>query len=131
MPYRPAAPVMPTQVDGHLGVFDRFASAVARFTSKPWFFALCVVLVVVWAPSYLVIGDVNTWQLIINSLTTIVTFLLVALIQNTQTRADAAAQHKLNAIACALAVLMADSDADARAVRELRHAVGLEERESA
>lgn len=45
---------------------------------------------VVWAPSYFVIGNVDTWQLIINTLTTIVTFLMVVLLQNSQTRADEA-----------------------------------------
>ncbi|MFI9595323.1 low affinity iron permease family protein [Nonomuraea sp. NPDC052265] len=124
-------PRLPSEIDGRLSVFDRFATVVAAFAFKPWFFALCVLLVVLWAPSYLVIRDVDTWQLLVNTGTTIITFLLVALIQNTQSRADPAVQHKLNAIASALAELMADSPADARAVRELRNAVGLEERESA
>jgi len=74
--------------------------------------------------------------LIINTATTIVTFLLVALLQNTQTRSDQAIQHKLNAIADGLADLMAKTarredfaglDVD---VDELRAAVGLEQRES-
>lgn len=60
----------------------------------------------VWAPSYFLIGDVDTWQLIINTATTIVTFLMVALLQNSQTRSDHAIQHKLNAIADGLADLM-------------------------
>jgi len=60
---------------------------------------VCVLLVVMWAPSYLLLPDVDTWQLIINTVTTIVTFLLVALLQNTQKRADEAIQHKLNTIA--------------------------------
>jgi low affinity Fe/Cu permease len=64
-----------------------------------------------------------------NAATTIITFLLVALLQNSQQRADLAVQHKLNAIADALADLMdfyeEDDDQD-----ELRAAVGLEERES-
>jgi low affinity Fe/Cu permease len=92
-----------------------------------------VVLVVVWAPSYFLFGDLNTWQLIINTLTTIVTFLLVALLQNTQTRANNAVQHKLNAIADGLADLMQELGQDRpelqRDYKELRAAVGLEERE--
>ena len=59
-----------------------------------------------WAPSVILIRDINTWQLIINSIITIVTFLLVALLQNTQKRADGATQHKLNAIADGLSDLM-------------------------
>ncbi|MEV0822532.1 low affinity iron permease family protein [Nonomuraea rubra] len=121
---------MPSGVDGRRGVFDRFADRVARFTSRAWFFAACVLLVLGWAPTYLLVGDVDTWQLLINTPTTIVTFLLVGLAQNTQARADAALQHKLNAIAAGLAELLDDAG-DPVAVRELRAAVGLEERESA
>jgi low affinity Fe/Cu permease len=104
--------------------------------SRAWFFAFCVLLVVIWAPSIVVLKNVDTWQLIINTLTTIVTFLLVALLQNSQTRADLAVQHKLNAIADGLADLMLASargdrhKALERDVRELRAAVGLEARES-
>ena len=68
-------------------------------------------------------------NLIINTLTTIVTFLMVALLQNSQTRADQAVQHKLNAIADALSDLMHDQGNEKDAA-ELRDAVGLEERES-
>ena len=67
--------------------------------------------------------------------TTIVTFLMVALLQNTQTRADQATQDKLNAIADGLADLMRSSTGNDSALRkdmlELRAAVGLEDRESA
>jgi hypothetical protein len=126
---------MPTDISGRLSAFDKFATHADRFASRAWFFALCVVLVVVWAPSFFLFGDVDTWQLIINTLTTIVTFLLVALLQNTQKRADDAVQHKLNAIAQGLASLMGGMAGDnpqlARDCRELRAAVGLEDRESA
>jgi low affinity Fe/Cu permease len=125
---------MPSDVSGRLGVFDRFATVASTFFSRAWFFALCVLLVVVWAPSYFVIGSLDTWQLIINTATTIVTFMMVALLQNSQTRADAAVQDKLNAIAAALAELMEAHSADSQdlqdATDELRHAVGLEDRES-
>ena len=94
-----------------------------------------VLLVLLWAPSYFLLGNLDTWQLIINTVTTIVTFLLVALLQNTQKRADDAVQHKLNAIADALSDLMdelAESHPDLHTDRvELRAAVGLEDRESA
>jgi low affinity Fe/Cu permease len=49
-----------------------------------------------WAPSLFLLGDIDTWQLIINTPTTIITFLLVALLANTQKRADQATQHKLS-----------------------------------
>jgi low affinity Fe/Cu permease len=116
-------------------LFDRFADMVGRFTSRAWFFVFCVAIVVVWAPSYFLFDAVDTWQLIINTLTTIVTFLLVALLQNTQKRSDDAVQQKLNAIAKGLADLMQHtSDSDIRRDlerdrRELLDAVGLEGRE--
>lgn len=126
---------MPSDVTNGLSVFDRFASWVSRFASRAWFFVLCVLLVLLWAPSFFVIGNLDTWQLIINTLTTIVTFLLVALLQNTQKRADDAVQHKLNAIADALSDIMEHMSANGRDIsrdeRELRRAVGLEDRESA
>jgi len=132
---------MPSAVSPHVSWFDRFAGAAARVTSRAWFFVACVALVVLWAPSLPLFGSVDTWQLVINTLTTIVTFLLVALLQNAQTRADAAVQHKLNAVAAGLASLMeayADDpattpplgDALDRAIGELVAAVGLERRES-
>ena len=64
--------------------FDRLASSVSTWLSKAWFFVGCVGLVVVWAPT-VVLLEIDTWQLIINTVTTIVTFLLVALLQNTRT----------------------------------------------
>jgi uncharacterized membrane protein len=132
----PRAPHMPSDVTPQVSVFDRFAEGAAKFFSRPWFFAMCVLLVLIWVPSYLVIGNVDTWQLIINTATTIVTFLMVALLQNTQTRADRSTQDKLNAIADGLADLMrsaaAGEDADLHQdMLELRAAVGLEDRESA
>lgn len=69
-------------------MFDRVAKWVAAQISKPWFFCFCVLLVLVWAPSYFLIGDIDTWQLIINTVTTIVTFLMVALLQNSQQQAE-------------------------------------------
>ncbi|MCP2166324.1 low affinity iron permease family protein [Goodfellowiella coeruleoviolacea] len=126
---------MPSDVREPLSVFDRFATKASDFVSRAWFFLMCVLMVVLWAPSYFVLQEVDTWQLIINTVTTIVTFLLVALLQNTQKRADDATQHKLNAIADGLADLMRRTAAQYpeldQDLRELRDAVGLEDRESA
>ncbi len=129
-------PLMPSDVTSRVGPFDRFAGQVANLFGRATFFTLCVLLVVIWAPTYFIIGNVDTWQLIINTITTIITFLMVALLQNSQTRSDQAVQHKLNAIAKGLGDLMAHlslgtSDADlAQDLRELADAVGLEEHES-
>lgn len=122
-------PTMPSDIDPHVGAFDRFAEHASRLASRAWFFTFCVILVLLWAPSIIIIRNIDTWQLIINTITTIVTFLLVALLQNTQTRADQAVQHKLNAISDALSDLMLDHGSDKNAA-ELRDAVGLEEIEA-
>lgn len=125
----------PSEVSRQLSVFDRFASRASDFVSRGWFFLLCVLLVVLWAPSFLLLNSMDTWQLIINTLTTIVTFLLVALLQNTQKRSDSATQHKLNAIADALADVMYALSEEHRTLgrerEELIASVGLESRESA
>jgi hypothetical protein len=132
---RRAGATMPSGISEHLSFFDRFASTVSGFVSRAWFFLLCVLLVLVWAPSYFLFGSADTWQLIINTVTTIVTFLLVALLQNTQKRTDDASQKKLNAIAEGLSDLMEKLAADHPDLRDdrkqLRAAVGLEDRESA
>lgn len=76
----------PSQVDGDPSWFDRFAEGASRLVSRAGFFAACVVMVALWMPSYFLFRDVNTWQLIINTTTTILTQLLVALLQNSQKR---------------------------------------------
>jgi low affinity Fe/Cu permease len=127
---------MPSEVSQRIGFFDRFAGVAALVASRAYFFAFCVLLIVVWAPSIVVIGKVDTWQLIINTATTIITFLMVALLQNSQTRSDQAVQHKLNAIADGLADVMrhlneqADESDLHQDMVELQDAVGLERHES-
>jgi low affinity Fe/Cu permease len=116
---------MPTEEDGKVGFFDKFATTISDFSSRAVFFAFCVLLVVLWAPSYFLIQSVDTWQLIINTITTIVTFLLVALLQNTQKRGNDAIQQKLNALA---KHMLADTNGEADA--ELKDAIGLEHRET-
>src|SRR6476646_6200881 len=99
--------LLPSEVSQRVGFFDRFAGYAALVASRAVFFAFCLLLIVVWLPSILVIRDIDTWQLIINTATTCITFLMVALLQNSQTRSDQAVQHKLNAIADGLADMMA------------------------
>jgi low affinity Fe/Cu permease len=77
-------------------VFAELASAVAHATGKPLTFAVCVIVIVLWAVSGPLFGFSDTWQLIVNTGTTIVTFLMVFLIQNTQNRDGAAIQTKLD-----------------------------------
>ena len=128
--------LMPSDVSTRIGFFDRFAGRASLVASRASFFAACVLLVLIWAPTIFVLRDVDTWQLIINTATTIITFLMVALLQNSQTRSDQAIQHKLNAIARGLSDLMAhmaEGDEERDLVKdkeELRQAVGLEGHES-
>jgi low affinity Fe/Cu permease len=77
-------------------LFTEFANWVAQATGRPIAFVLCVATIVVWAVSGPLFGFSDTWQLIINTATTIVTFLMVFLIQNTQNRDGAAIQAKLD-----------------------------------
>ena len=76
--------------------FDRLAQAVARSSGRPLTFILAVALVVVWGISGPIFGFSDTWQLVINTGTTIVTFLMVFLIQNTQNRDTDALQVKVD-----------------------------------
>jgi low affinity Fe/Cu permease len=72
--------------------FDRLAKWAARVTGRPLTFLLAVTILLVWAVTGPIFAFSDTWQLVINTGTTIVTFLMVFLIQNTQNR-DAAAVH--------------------------------------
>ena len=76
--------------------FADLAGWVSHAAVRPWAFALCLLVVVVWAVSGPLFAFSDTWQLVINTGTTIVTFLMVFLIQNTQNRDGAAIQTKLD-----------------------------------
>ncbi|GJD50750.1 hypothetical protein OPKNFCMD_3495 [Methylobacterium crusticola] len=76
--------------------FSDFAAGVARAAGKPVTFAVSLVVIAAWAVSGPLFHYSDTWQLIINTGTTIVTFLMVFLIQNTQNRDGAAIQAKLD-----------------------------------
>ena len=76
--------------------FTQFAKATARLTGRPVTFMLAVAVIVVWAITRPIFGFSDTWQLIINTGTTIITFLMVFLIQSTQNRDSEAMQVKLD-----------------------------------
>ncbi|HMQ05480.1 MAG TPA: low affinity iron permease family protein [Pyrinomonadaceae bacterium] len=77
-------------------IFTRFSRIIALFAGKPLTFLLALGVLVVWAITGPIFGFSDTWQLIINTGTTIVTFLMVFLIQNTQNRDTEAIQIKLD-----------------------------------
>jgi low affinity Fe/Cu permease len=76
--------------------FRRFAQATANVVGTPWTFLGAVLIVVVWGASGPLFHFSDTWQLVINTGTTIVTFLMVFLIQNTQNRDAKVMQLKLD-----------------------------------
>lgn len=132
--------VLPSDVTDHVSAFDRFAERAATFVSRPGFFAFCVITILVWLPSRPLFATNDQWQLPVNTFTTIVTFLMVAILENANARSNGATQHKLSALAQAQADLMrfsAESATPSRRVelladvRELERAVGLEHIESA
>jgi len=80
----------------HQRWFTRLANAASRFAGSPSSFVLALLVVLVWIITGPLFGFSDTWQLVINTGTTIVTFLMVFLIQNTQNRDGAAIQAKLD-----------------------------------
>ncbi len=76
--------------------FTEFAHHTSRFAGSPWVFVLAVLTIIAWAISGPLFGFSDTWQLVINTGTTIITFLMVFLIQNTQNRDALAVQVKLS-----------------------------------
>ena len=76
--------------------FRRFAHRVATSVGAPWAFGLALAIVAVWALTGPVFGFSDTWQLAINTCTTVITFLMVFVIQNTQNRESQVIQLKLD-----------------------------------
>lgn len=77
-------------------MFRKFAQKMSRIAGSPWAFILALLIIVGWATSGPFFGYSNTWQLLINTGTTIVTLLMVFLIQNTQNRDSRAIHLKLD-----------------------------------
>jgi len=77
-------------------MFPRFARGVEHAAGSPWAFGTAGLTIVVWAVTGPLFGWSDTWQLVINTGTTIITFLMVFLIQSTQSRDTSAIQLKLD-----------------------------------
>ena|ERR1043165_9490208 len=84
--------------------FRRFSHTTSQMVGSPWAFALAVLVIIVWAFFGPIHNYSDTWQLVINTGTTIVTFLMVFLIQNTQNRDSRAIHLKLDELIRALKV---------------------------
>jgi low affinity Fe/Cu permease len=89
-------------------IFTRFTSTVSTILGRPWIFATALAVLVAWACSGPLLGFSDTWQLIINTSTTIITFLMVFIIQNTQNRDNLAMNIKLDTIMKKLHINEAD-----------------------
>lgn len=104
--------------------FARLSSRVAGFAGSYITFAFALLVVAIWAITGPLFGFSDTWQLVINTGTTIVTFLMVFLIQNTQNRDTVATQIKLDEIIRAIAQADDDvidaEDATERELKELK-----------
>ena len=98
----------------------------------PPFFIICVAIVVAWLVSLPLWVDLKEWQVAIHTVTSVITLLLLALLENAARRSEEASQEKLSMIAEALAALMASRASEDRDLQEaatkLREAIGLEER---
>jgi low affinity Fe/Cu permease len=114
------------------GAFERFVDAVNERVSRAPFFAVILVALLAWAASYPLWKTTTKWELALHTGSSILSLLLLVLLENAGRRSEEAAQEKLNVLAEALAALMdsrAVDDSDLReAVDKLRKAVGLEER---
>jgi low affinity Fe/Cu permease len=85
-------------------VFTRFTTRTAKILGHAWVFIAAVAVLIIWACTGPLLGFSDTWQLVINTSTTIVTFLMVFIIQNTQNRDTAALHLKLDALMLELKV---------------------------
>jgi low affinity Fe/Cu permease len=80
------------------GVFTRFTSKISAILGRGWVFVAALGALLVWGASGPLLGFSDTWQLVINTSTTIITFLMVFIIQNTQNRDNLALNLKLDEI---------------------------------
>ena len=106
--------------------FSRFSHAIARATGRPITFVLAFTGIVVWAVSGPIFGFSDTWQLIVNTSTTIVTFLMVFVLQSTQNRDGEALQAKLDELILvtkAKNVLVGAESLDDSQLRKLRESI--------
>ncbi len=112
--------------------FEVFVEACYQVASRAPFFFVCLFIVVAWLVSVPWWVDLKAWQVAIHTVASVMTLLLLALLQNAGRRSEEAAQEKMNVLAEALAALMesqARNDPDLEeSVRDLREAVGLEDR---
>lgn len=115
-----------------LDPFERFVELATSAISRPPFFAVVVAVVVAWAVSFPLWSSSTKWELAIHTFGSVLSLLLLVLLENAGRRNNEAMHEKLNVLAEAMAALMDSRAADdpelRRAAEDLREAVGLEER---
>lgn len=124
-------PERPTQIADRRTRFDKFAERASEIVGKAGFFILALLMVLVWVPTIAIFSSVDTWQLVISTVTSVLAFLLVALLQNSARRADIAVNRKIDALTEALIAVLSETRGGPevrQSIDELRAAVGLEER---
>ena len=82
-------------------IFDRFSKVVTRFAGSPFAFVAAFLVIIIWGLSGPLFGFSDTWQLVINTGTTIITFLMVFVIQQSQNKDTTAIHLKLNELLAA------------------------------
>jgi low affinity Fe/Cu permease len=123
----------PSRIGDERTRFDRFAETASRFVSEAAFFTISAILVAVWVPTIWLFHSVDTWQLVLNTVTSVLAFLLIALLQNSERRYDRALHSKVDALAAGLAVVLrqqrdGDTTGLERSLADLEAAIELEER---
>jgi hypothetical protein len=120
----------PSEIDERRGWFDELAARAQDVVSRDTFFLVLVIVTALWAPSYFLFRSLDHWYLAFVLPAEVVTLYMVALMANHDRRSEEALQRKVDALAEALAVVTEGPDGDdvRRHARELRAAVGLEDR---
>ncbi len=112
--------------------FEKFVEAVNQRVSRAPFFGIIVLAIVLWAVSYPLWKNTTKWELALHTGSSILSLLLLVLLENAGRRSEETVQEKLNVLAEALSDLMhhhaGDSPELQQSMRKLRDAVGLEER---
>ena len=114
------------------GPFEKFVEAVNQQVSRAPFFIVCLGIVVAWLASYPLFSSGKNWQYVIHTVSSVISLLLLVLLENAGRRSQETVQEKLNVLAEGMAALMKSEGRDDPALREaeekLNEAIGLEER---
>lgn len=123
-------PTTAADVSHERGFFDNFSDRASTVAATPWFFLALGVSALAWLALGPLTGFSHGWVDTLQVVASVVTLLLVALLENEQWRNGKATQRKLNVLAEALAHILERDNAPEEQVRQLQAAVGLEKRES-